>query len=85
MFPGIDLAILENGQYNQSWNQIHTMPQQLGKEAMDLGAKRIVTVHHSKFTLAKHAWDEPLENEKAAAQDYHLDLMILTIGKPESI
>ena len=26
-FPGIDLAILENGQYNEEWSLIHLMPQ----------------------------------------------------------
>lgn len=30
-YPGIDLAILENGQYNEDWKYIHTMPQYLGQ------------------------------------------------------
>jgi len=66
-FPGIDLAILENRQYNEAWKYIHTMPDQLSLAAKELGAKQIITVHHSKFALARHRWDEPLATEAALA------------------
>ena len=39
-YPGIDLAILENGQYNEDWKYIHTMPQYLGQVARDLNAEK---------------------------------------------
>lgn len=54
--PGIDLAVLENGQYNEDWKYIHTMPVYLGQIAKDLKAEQIVTVHHSKYALARHRW-----------------------------
>lgn len=57
----IDLAFLENGQYNEDWAKVHTMPQELSQAVMDLGAKSVFTVHHNKFALAKHAWYEPQE------------------------
>ena len=84
-FPDIDLAILENGQYNQDWNQIHTMPEELTKEMQELNAKRYVTVHHLKYTLSKHSWDDPLNAEINAAKQANKDLLVLTIGKPEEI
>lgn len=84
-YPNLDLAILENGQYNEDWNQIHTMPHELTQEMKELGAKTYVTVHHSKFTLSKHAWDEPLAVEKQAAREANVALKVLTIGKPEEI
>ena len=62
-FPGIDLAILEIGQYNEDWAKIHTLPTDLPQACRDLGAKEVITVHHSKYTLSKHAWDEPRRNE----------------------
>ena len=68
-FADIDLAILENGQYNEDWNQIHTLPEQLSKEMLDLNADRYMTVHHSKFCLGYHTYFEPLENAKRAAQE----------------
>ena len=84
-FPGIDLAILENGQYNQDWNQIHTMPKELGIAMQELNAKQYITVHHSKYILSKHSWDDPLKAELQAAKDSNKDLLVLTIGKPQEI
>ena len=80
-FPDIDLAIMENGQYDTNWSQIHTMPEQLGKAASELGAKRFVTVHHSKFCLSNHPWDEPRKNERKAAEQYGLQLVTCQIGE----
>jgi L-ascorbate metabolism protein UlaG (beta-lactamase superfamily) len=57
---GIDLVILDNGQYNEAWKYIHNLPEDVLKAAHDLKAKRIFPVHSSKFALAAHAWDEPL-------------------------
>lgn len=56
-----DLAILENGQYDQSWKHIHLMPGEICKVAEDLQAKRILPVHSGKFKLGNNAWDEPLQ------------------------
>lgn len=80
-FPDIDLAIMENGQYSDDWNQIHTMPHQLGLEVKELKAKQFITVHHSKFCLANHAWDEPRRNEREAADKYNLNLIVCKIGE----
>ena len=84
-YPNITLAILENGQYDDDWNQIHTMPKQLAQEMKELGAKTYVTVHHSKYTLSNHTWDAPLVAEKEAAEDAHANLQVLTIGQPYEI
>ena len=80
-FPAIDLAILENGQYNEAWKYIHTMPDQLSRAAKELGAKQVMTVHHSKFALAKHRWDEPLATEAALAADTALHVLRPQIGE----
>lgn len=80
-FPGIDLAILENRQYNEAWKYIHTMPDQLSLAAKELGAKQIITVHHSKFALARHRWDEPLATEAALAADTALHVLRPEIGE----
>lgn len=60
-FGPIDLAILENGQYNVAWQAIHTLPQETVQAAKDLKAKRFFPVHSSKFMLGMHQWDEPLK------------------------
>ena len=77
----IDLAFIENGQYNSRWAHIHTMPQYLHNVMEDLNAKQFVTVHHSKFALSQHKWDEPLANEKDAAKESGKNLKVLQIGQ----
>lgn len=56
----VDLAIIDNGQYNVAWRYIHTLPEEVLQAAKDLKAKRLFPVHSSKFALANHSWDEPL-------------------------
>lgn len=80
-FPGIDLAILENGQYDKDWKYIHLMPEFLGQAAKDLKAKKILTVHHSKFALARHAWDEPLQTAMNLIHNDSLDVLMPMIGE----
>ena len=80
-FPDIDLAVLENGQYNEAWRYIHTLPGQLAQAAKDLGAREILTVHHSKYALARHRWDEPLKTEAALAADTALHVLRPEIGE----
>ena len=58
-FGLVDLALMENGQYNKDWANIHLMPADLEKAILDLQAKQVFTVHHDKFSLAPHAWTEP--------------------------
>jgi L-ascorbate metabolism protein UlaG (beta-lactamase superfamily) len=60
-FGPIDLAILDNGQYDPKWRYIHTHPPEVLQAARDLAAKRLFPVHSSKFSLGNHAWDEPLQ------------------------
>lgn len=81
MYPDIDLAIMENGQYNKRWADIHMLPEQLGKAASEIGAKQIITGHHGKFSLSTHDWDEPMKNELEAAREYKLNLIVLKLGK----
>ncbi len=80
-FPHIDLAILENGQYNTDWRHIHTLPKYLAAEVRALGVKRVLTVHHSKYALARHRWDEPLENARKLAEDSSLVVFRPKIGE----
>ena len=58
-FGSVDLALMENGQYNKDWANIHLMPKDLEQAILDLQPKQVFTVHHDKFSLAPHAWTEP--------------------------
>ena len=73
-FGSIDLAFLENGQYNTNWKYIHTTPEDLEKVILDLQAKQVFTVHHDKYSLAMHPWYEPdsVAHDIAARHNIHL-------------
>lgn len=71
-FGPFDLAILENGQYNRSWQYIHALPEEFPQIASDLRAKAVLPVHSGKFTLARHAWNEPLEAVSNLSGNYRL-------------
>lgn len=76
-----DLAILDNGQYNVAWKEIHFMPEEVVKAAIDLKAKRLMPVHSGKFTLAMHPWNEPLEKVYQYSSQHNLPLVTPIIGE----
>jgi L-ascorbate metabolism protein UlaG (beta-lactamase superfamily) len=77
----IDLAILENGQYNEAWKAIHFLPGENLQAAIELKAKRLMPVHSGKFTLAFHDWDEPLNEMVKHNQQIGLPLVTPKIGE----
>lgn len=82
-YPVINYAILENGQYNEDWRYIHTMPGQQDSVIRDLGADNVFSVHNSKFALARHPWYEPIEKiRETATIDKSFNLLDATIGQP---
>jgi L-ascorbate metabolism protein UlaG (beta-lactamase superfamily) len=77
-----DLAILECGQYNAYWRYIHMLPEETAKAAVDLNAKELMPVHWSKFSLALHAWDEPIQKVIAASTALSMPVLHPGIGEP---
>ena len=80
-FGGFDLAIMENGQYNQRWHQIHLLPEQTAQAALDVRAARVLPSHNGKFALAMHAWDEPYRAITAASEGKPYKLLTPKIGE----
>ena len=80
-YDSIDLAILDNGQYDEAWRYIHNLPEEVLKAAQDLKAKRLFPVHSSKFALAAHSWDEPLKKITELNKNYNLSLVTPMIGE----
>ena len=79
-FGSVDLALLENGQYNANWKYIHTTPEDLEKVILDLQAKQVFTVHHDKFALSVHPWYEPDSVAHDLAARHNLNLLDAPIG-----
>ncbi len=80
-YGGVDLAILEDGQYNENWKNIHMMPEETYQAAKDLNAKALFPVHNGKFTISMHAWDEPFIRITKAAEDGNIKLFTPRIGQ----
>lgn len=79
-FGKIDLAIMENGQYNPNWAYIHMLPQDLEQAILDLQAEQVITVHHDKFALSTHAWSEPDSVARSIAERNAVRLLDQPIG-----
>ncbi len=76
-----DLAILDNGQYNVAWKEIHFKPEEVVQAAIDLRAKRLMPVHSSKFSLAMHPWNEPLSEVYKFSQEQNVPVVTPIIGE----
>jgi len=81
-FGTIDLAIMENGQYNEDWKYIHLIPEDLVKAVEELKPAKLMTVHNSKYALARHPWYEPLDKIYEASALHQFPLITPRIGEP---
>lgn len=64
-FSKIDLAFMENGQYDWRWQQIHMMPKETVQAFKDLKAKKLVPIHWGMYNFSLHNWfDPPLDMAK---------------------
>ena len=87
-FGGFDLALIENGAYDDYWPSVHMTPEQSIRAFEDLGAKVLYSVHNSTFDLAHHTWQDPLQRMAALAAERRIALAtpvigeVLTVGQP---
>lgn len=81
LYGPFDLAILECGQYNESWKYIHMMPEQTVQASKDLKAKVLLPVHWAKFPLALHDWDDSIIRAEKAAVIENVPLVHPMIGE----
>lgn len=81
-FGPFDYVFIENGQYNEAWKHIHGLPEDVIQACIDLKAKNIIPVHSSKFALALHAWNEPLEKVTTFGKEKNLHILTPLIGEP---
>ena len=76
-----DLALLECGQYNQMWSDIHMMPEETAKAGIDVKAKKIMPIHWAGFKLALHDWKDPIMRVKAKADELNIEVIAPQIGQ----
>jgi len=81
-FGSVDIAIMENGQYDEDWNNIHMMPKETAQAAVDLNARAILPGHAGRFVLAKHTWDAPYKSLAQASLGKNFRLLTPKQGEP---
>lgn len=81
-FGPFDIAMLECGQYDVQWPDIHMMPEQTIQATLDLNANVLMPIHWGKFTLALHPWDDPIERALARAEQLNVKITTPMIGEP---
>lgn len=77
-----DFAMMECGQYNERWRNIHLMPEETVTASLDLRAKLMMPIHWGAFTLALHNWTDPVERATKEAVKYDLPVTTPQIGEP---
>ncbi|HLK89078.1 MAG TPA: MBL fold metallo-hydrolase [Polyangia bacterium] len=81
-FAPFDVALLEIGQYHESWGTIHLGPQGALEAFARLRARTLLPIHWSTFVLAYHAWSEPAETLVEEAAKRGLAVVTPRLGEP---
>ncbi|RZL63740.1 MAG: MBL fold metallo-hydrolase [Variovorax sp.] len=87
-FGGFDLALMENGAYDDYWPAVHMSPEQSVQAFQDLRGKVLYGVHNSTFDLAFHTWQDPMQRLADLAEAKKIEVAtpvigeVLTIGQP---
>ncbi len=77
-----DFAMMECGQYNKMWPDIHMFPEETVQAGIDVRAKTIMPIHWGAFKLALHSWTDPVERVSKKAQELRIPLATPKIGEP---
>ncbi|MUH34408.1 hypothetical protein D9O36_01020 [Zobellia amurskyensis] len=76
-----DLALMECGQYDEMWPDIHMMPEETAQAGLDVKAKKIMPIHWAGFKLALHDWKDPIKRVEAKALELNLKVIAPQIGQ----
>lgn len=80
-FGPFDFAMMECGQYNEAWSQIHMMPEQSVQAGLDVQAQLLMPIHWGAFSLAVHEWTDPISRFEAKAEELKADIIHPMIGE----
>lgn len=81
-FDRFDFVALDAGQYNAKWADIHMTPEEASRAAEILDTHALLSGHAGRFSLARHAWDEPFERALEASKGKNYRLVTPRIGEP---
>ncbi|WP_326114793.1 MBL fold metallo-hydrolase [Paenibacillus alginolyticus] len=76
-----DLTLMECGQYDDRWSDIHMMPEETVQAHLDVKGKLMLPIHWGAFTLALHDWTDPIERAAKAAHAIKVSILTPKIGQ----
>jgi L-ascorbate metabolism protein UlaG (beta-lactamase superfamily) len=76
-----DFAMLECGQYNEAWHDIHMIPEESVQAGIDVKAKLLMPIHWGAFQLSVHSWTDPITRFKAKAKELNAEVIHPEISK----
>ncbi|TXK52155.1 hypothetical protein FVR03_01670 [Pontibacter qinzhouensis] len=76
-----DIAMMECGQYNERWENIHMFPEQTVQAFLDVQGKLLMPIHWGAFSLALHSWTDPIERASAKAKELNVNMATPRIGE----
>lgn len=77
-----DVALLEIGQFDRAWGDIHLGPVGALDAMALLGARRLLPIHWGTFNLALHSWSDPAEETLREAERRGVPLSTPRQGEP---
>lgn len=80
-----DFAMMECGQYNAMWPDIHMFPEETAQAGLDVKAKAVMPIHWGAFKLALHSWTDPIERVTKKADELGVFLVAPEIGEEISL
>jgi len=75
-----DFAMIECGQYNEAWNNIHMLPEESVQAGLDLNTLLAMPIHWGAFKLAPHSWLDPIHKFSVEALNKNLRYITPEIG-----
>lgn len=84
-FGPFDFGMMECGQYNEMWSQMHLFPEETAQAGLDIKAKQIMPIHWGAFSISSHPWSEPVERVITAANKLNLPVIVPKIGESITI
>jgi L-ascorbate metabolism protein UlaG (beta-lactamase superfamily) len=76
-----DATLAQIGAYGDGWPDIHMTPEEAVAAHLDLDGGLLVPVHWATFTLAPHAWSEPVDRLWTEAKARGVELAIPRPGE----
>lgn len=76
-----DITLIEGAQYDHKWQDIHMVPEQAVQAHLDVDGRTMMLMHWGAFTLANHAWNEPIERALKEASEKEVNIITPQIGE----